>query len=377
MNKNRIVIVGTATALLLAVFAGCSGDAGEKEYNKAMKAWKKGDLVQARTLFEKATGRLSGNARKSEAYNDLGRVLWQMEEPQAAAVAFDEACTLSEAISDAWLNLALAQFHTGDLDGATKSLSLYLGEYPDSQTAISLQSLVAAKKKNWDQSSRLIAQVIQRNPSDPATQNMLALAELNRGQSSDQVIALLKSIMEADPGYTPAIYNLAVIYDQWRQDKASALHYYTAYTEKAGQSGTHMADAQKAIERLSTAPDTPEVDMAQAVKFMTEGARLHEAKKYTEAIEQFRKAIEINPGQKNAYYNMGLAYYSLQEFDEAVQSCQSAINIDPGFANARYMLALSYLQQKKWAYAEREAKALAELDAKRGEELLAYIKKSR
>ena len=41
------------------------------------------------------------------------------------------------------------------------------------------------------------------------------------------------------------------------------------------------------------------------------------------------------------------------------------------------MLALAYVQQSKWNDAEREAKTLTRLDAKRGDEMLKYIASAR
>ncbi len=378
MKNKRIWVYGAGLALVLAMFAGCGGHSGEKEYNKAIKAWNKGNLVQARTLFEKATGRMSGNAKKSMALNKLGLVLWQLNEPQAAAEAFNDACLLSDTITDARLNLAMAQFHSGDLEGAAKSLSMYLGEYPETPNAMTLSSMIAAKKRDWNQSSRIMAKVAANQPNDPAAQNALALAELNQGNGSNQAIKRLKKTIATHPDYAPALYNLAVIYDQWLRDKTTARHYYQAYLQKAGDSGSHGDAATEAVARLGgDGSATTSTDPAEAVQFMKAGARLHSQKKYTEAVEEFKKAIAVDPRQKNAYYNMGLAYYSLRKYTEAAQACRNALSIDPRFADARYMLALSYVQQRQWDNAEREGRELSKIDQKRGKDLLDHIANAR
>ncbi len=378
MKNNRIFILGTGLILILAMFVGCGGRAGDREYNKAVKAWHNGDLVQARTLFEKATGRLSGNAKKSVAFNQLGLVLWQLDEPQAAADAFNEACTLTETVTDARLNLALARFGSGDLDGAARSLNMYLGEAPDNKTALALKGLIAAKRRDWAQSARLMAQAAAGDPADPAVQNALALAELNHGQSSMQVIERLRKITVSHPDYAPALYNLGVVYDQWRRENTPALEYYQAYLETAGAETAHADTVRKAIARLSgRVSPAPAADSAAAVRYMREGARLHGAGKHAEAVDQFKLAVKADPDQKNAFYNMALAYYALQKYSQTAQACQSALNIDPRFADARYMLALSYVMQKNWNYAAREARKLAEVDATRGQELLDYIATAR
>jgi tetratricopeptide (TPR) repeat protein len=375
MKKNGILVIGAAFALVLAMFVGCGGRTGQKEYAKAVKAWEKGNLVQARTLFEKAAARLSGNAGKSSAFNKLGIVLWQLDELQAAADAFSEACALSETITDASLNLALAQFHSGDFDGATKSINMYLGENPNSSTALAVKSLIAAQNRDWVLSSRLMTEVAAGSPNDPAAQNALALTELNQGGNSARAIDRLKNVTAAFPDYAPAWFNLAVIHDQWLREKTAALDYYQAYLRQAGDSGRRVEAARQAVERLSENPDAPPAttDPALAVRHMKEGARLHGEGKFDDAVGQFRMAVEADPNQKNAYYNMALSHYSLKQYDETAQACRAALAIDPRFADARYMLALSYVQVESWDDAEREARELSALDAKRGKELLSFI----
>jgi len=368
-------MIGTGFALVLAMFVGCGGNDGEKEYEKAVKAWSKGNLVQARALFEKATARLSGNTRKAAAFNKLGQVLWQLDEPQAAAAAFDNACTLSDALTDARLNLALAQFHTGDLDGATKSVNMYLGANPDHVSARALKGFIAARQHDWPQSARLMAEVASASPNDPAAQNALALAELNQGQGSAKAITRLQKITAAYPDYPPALFNLGMIHEQWLHDHSAAIRYYKAYLQQAGNDAPHAAAARDAVARLSDPQQaqSSSTDPVAAVEFMKAGAKLHKEGKPAEAVEQFSKAVQADPGQKNAYYNMALSYYSLKQYDDAAEACQQALRIDSRFADARYMLALSHVQSKRWGDAEREAKELSAVDPKRGQELLAFI----
>ncbi len=378
MKKNRILIIGSGLLLVLAMFVGCGGRSGEKEYSKAIQAWDEGDLVQARALLEKATGRLSGNVRKSMAFNKLGLVLWQLDEPKAAAAAFDDACALSETITDARLNLAMAQFHSDDFDGALKSINMYLGENPKNKTALALKSLIAAKKRDWAQSTRIMAEAVAATPNDPAAQNALALAELNHGQGSAQVISRLKKITLADPDYAPALYNLGVIHEQWLHDKDAALQYYQAYVRKAGGSGSHAEAARNAIARLdgsgtAASSSNPE----DAVKFMKEGDRLYGEKKYAAALAQYQQAVVADPSRKDAYYRTGMASFNLSDYAKVQEACRQALSLDPSYADARYLLSYSYLQQQKWDSAEREAKELSRVDPERGSSMLKHIANAR
>jgi len=365
------------------MFAGCGGRSGEKEYSKAIDAWQDGDLVRARTHFEKAIRKMSGNEKKSEAENRLGLVLWRLGEVEAAVEAFNESCALSESLSGANLNLGIALYHAGRLDEAEVALNNVLGDNPQNEAALSMLALITAQKRDWAGASKTIAKAVNADPADPAGQNMLALAELNSTRNTDLAIARLKKLVTTYPDYAPAAYNLAAIYDYWLGQQTAAVGWYQEYLRKSGPDGSHAEAARQAIARLGdqnaagAGTTSPQTDPAAAARFMTEGAALHQQQKYAEAVEQYRKAIAADPTQKNAYYNMGLAYYALKKYPETEQACISALKVDPGFADAQYMLTLAYVQQRSWNEAEREAKILAGLDARRGDEMLKYIASAR
>lgn len=379
MKNNRILIVGAGLAVALVLLGACGGRSGEKEYSKAMKAWEKGNLVQARTLFEKSTARLSSNDRKSMAFNNLGLVLWQLDEPAAAESAFSDACTLSENITEARLNLAIAQFHTGNLNGAKMSLGMYLGENPDNETALAMQSLIAAKKRDWAGASKILSKSATADPTNPELQNALALAEAKGGQSPEQAASRLKQLVAAHPDYAPAFYNLAVISDLMLHDKAAALTYYKSYLQKAGENASHSATAKSAVARLSGKASTTVAasDPVAAQQFMKQGDNLFSEKKYAEALAQYQRAATADPSQKEAHYRQGLASFYLGDFANVQNACRHALAIDPSYADARYLITYSYVQQKKWDDAEREAKELAKVDPARGNSMLKHIADAR
>ncbi|MCF7864562.1 MAG: tetratricopeptide repeat protein [Kiritimatiellales bacterium] len=375
MKNKKLVMMSGGLCLLFALFLGCGERSGEKEYSKAMDSWRSGDLVRARTLLEKSIRKLSGNEKKSEAYNQLGIILWQLQESDASIEAFGKSCGLTDEMSGANLNLGLALFQAGRTDEAEVALNNVLGAEPGNATARATIGLIEMRKKNWSKAAQETTAAVRTQPRDPAGQNALALAELHANRNTEAAIARLKQILSANPGYAPAAYNLAVVYDQWLGNKSAAQGWYNQYIQKAGTDGSHVKAAQSAIARLAgNAPAIrPSTNPDDAARYIAEGTTLHTAKKYSEAVAQYEKAIQADPSQKNAYYNMGLSYYELKKYPDAARACQDALKLDPGFANARYMLALAYVQQRSWADAEREAKTLGKTDTARAEGLLKYI----
>jgi len=384
MKNKTLLVFGGAVCLLFAVFTGCGGRSGEKEYGKAMSLLKNGDLVRAQGQFEKAVRKLSGNEKKAEANNQLGIVLWRLDKPDQAIEKFGESCRLSEEITGANENLAVALYHADRLEESKFQFTKILNEQPSNPSARTFMGLIQMKGRNWAGASSEIATGLRADPNNPAGQNALALAELHQGGNSDSAIKRLKQLTTAYPKYAPAAYNLAVIYDQWLHNKSAALGWYRQYLEKSGGKGEYSDRAKQAIARIGRKPSsTAQATQAKpslrktAAQYIAEGSKLHAAKKYREAVAQYRQAVLIDPAAKTAHYNMGLSYYALMDYSRAAQACTAALKIDPRFADARYMLALTYTQQKNWVAAEREAKKLQQIDSARGKSLLDYISKAR
>ncbi|MDF7806641.1 tetratricopeptide repeat protein [Pontiellaceae bacterium B12219] len=387
MKKKKAILISASIMATLIMFVGCGEKSGEKEYNKAIDALNSGDLVRARTLLEKSIRKISGSAKKSTALNQLGIVLWDLGEAQAAAEAFSQSANLSEQISGANLNLGLALFQAGRSDEAEFALNNVLGEDPDNETAIAVLGLIELRKRNWTGATRELSKAANINPGNPAAQNALALAELHQSKNSQQSIKRLEQILAAFPEYAPAAYNLGAIYDQWLKNSSAAMDWYNQYLQLAGENGSHSLQAKQAITRLGgTAPTTGggssgsairKSDPLAAARYMKAGASMHAAQKYKEAVEEYRKALMEDPTLKTAYYNMGLAFYAEGNYTDAANACNSALNIDPSFSDARYMLSLSYAKLKKWNDADREASELSKTDPTRGNQMKKYISDSR
>ncbi|MDZ8117102.1 tetratricopeptide repeat protein [Pontiella agarivorans] len=385
MKIKNVIFTCTGIFAALVMFAGCGSKTGEKEYAKAMSAWENGDLVRARSLLEKSINRTSENEKKSAALNELGLVLWELGEADAAAEAFSQSVNLTETLSGANLNLGIALYHSDQLDDAEVALQNVLGAEPKNETALAILGMIELRKRNWAGATKELTKSATLNPQDPATQNALALAILHQTKDSNRAIARLKQVTAAYPDYAPALYNLASIYEWYAKNTTAAMTYYKQYLAKAGSDGSHTPAANNAIARLGGKPVTSpansntatRVNPAEAARYIAEGSRLHSQKKYDEAIAQYKKAVMADPKQKSAYYNMGLAFYAKGDFGNAATACNNAVNLDPAFSDARYMLSLAYAKQKKWNDAEREAKELVSSDPAKGEQMLKYISDAR
>jgi tetratricopeptide (TPR) repeat protein len=384
MKNKTLLLVGGGVCLLFAVFSGCGGQPGEKDYNKAMTSWKKEDLVRAQSQLKKAIRKFSDNEQKSVANNQLGIIHWNLGKHDQAIESFRESCRLGENLGGANLNLGIALYDAGQSEMAELEFNKILNEEPDNTVARFFMGLVRMQQKDWQGASREITTGLRAAPNSAAGENALALAELHLNRNTDAAVKRLKRVVATHSDYAPAVYNLAVIHEQWLRNPGAALGWYKQYLQKAGENDAQADAARQAIARLdnvdqktsNTTGETP-VQAQDATQYIANGRKLHEAEKYREAVTQYEKAIKADPSQSTAYYNLGLSQYELKQYREAAEACTSALKLNPDSVNARYMLALSYARQQKWSDAEREAKALKKIDAARGEVVLKYISDAR
>jgi tetratricopeptide (TPR) repeat protein len=384
MKRKTLLIMSGGVCLLFALFSGCGGNSGEKEYNKARSSWKANDLVRAQSQMEKAIRKMSDNEKKSIANNQLGIIRWRLGKQDQAIESFSESCRLAEEMSGANLNLGVALYHAGQWDQSKFQLTNVLIEDPDNAVARIYLGLVHMEQQDWQSASKELAEGLRARPNDAAGQNALALAELHLNRGSDAAVKRLKQLLVAYPDYAPAAYNLAMIYEQWIQEPRTALGWYQQYLQKAGEDGAQAETARQAIERLNrVGPDIPESTTAKqpdptaAARYIAEGTKLHGRKKYPEAVKEYEKAIKADPSLADAHYNLGLTYYELKQYRQGLKAFSDALELNPDYANARYMLALTYGRLDEWNNANREAKALKKVDEERGDALLKYISDAR
>ena len=380
MKNKSLVIGGSGVCLLFVLFFGCGEKSGEKEYGKALSSWKNGDLSRAQGQMEKAIRKLSDTEKKSVANNQLGLILWGLGKNQLATEKFGESCRLTEDLTGANLNHGLALYQTGQLESALFEFTKFSDAQPNNALAHTLLSLVHLKNQQWANATQELATGLQQKTEDPAAgQNALALAQLHEPNGTNKAITRLKQIIAAYPHYAPALYNLAVIYDQWLHDNTTALSWYRKYLQQAGSQARKAEQTNQAIARLTrTRPRTQQQSPAQTAKaYIAAGLNLHDAKNYAQAMAQYKKAIALEPSNKTAHYYLGLSAFALKNYSEAVRANISTLKIDPSDANARYMLTLSYAKQRKWNDAQREAKALEKIDPERGATMLNYISTAR
>ena len=361
-RKTNLSLLGLFLFLL-----GCGDPSGQKEYAKAESLARRGELVRAQGEYKKAIRKLAQNEEKAKANNQLALLLWELGKNEEAIQHFKEACRLSNRLSTANQNLAIALFQTQKEAAAELEFRQILNENPEDATALFYLGLIQMHKKK---NSAAISFFSKAQPiQHPEIQTALALATFKNTPHPGSALNQLKKVLSAFPNYLPAAYNLAVLYEQSLHQPESAKKYYTYYLNRGKKTAPKTKEVQEALARLQGSNN----GSTSAASYLAQGSRFYAAGKYREAVHQFEQALQLDPSSKTAYYNLGLSHYALKNYPSAAQAYQNALKQDPSFADARYMLALTYSQQCRWNDAKRETAILKKSDPKRASTLEKYI----
>ena len=114
MKSILHAFIGLITLLLL--FVGCGKEAGDREYQQAQKALQENDLIQARSLLEKSLRETVSIESKIQRSNQLGLILWQLNESQAATQHFQKALELGGSSLTLLFNQAVSLLDAGQLE---------------------------------------------------------------------------------------------------------------------------------------------------------------------------------------------------------------------------------------------------------------------
>lgn len=366
--------------ILLLLFVGCGNEAGEKEYRNALQSLEKNDLIRARTLLEKSLRETISITDKIERSNQLGLILWQLNEPQLAAQQFQQAIALGANSEDLLLNHAIALLNANQLEEANLLLQNLLNQHPNNPTYLALTGLLNLKNNQFPQAQQFLQQAQQKTAEHPpALLTALPLTQLTTGANPVAIRQQLQAISQTHPDYAPLHYNLAILNLHPLNDLQAAQHHLTTFLQLYTQPTPRRQKAEQLLQQIQSQlkkPDAPS-DPAQARTLTQSGTQALNSQAYSQAIDLFRQAIQLDPTQTDAHYNLSLAHYHLNNFQATINACQSALQLDETFLNARYMLALAHYRLGNLDQAQQHTQELQEQNDPRASVLLSHIETAR
>lgn len=245
--------LGAAALLLAWLIAGCGGAPGEREYRAGIAELAAGRYVRAKALLEKSIIRRPASAENARAGNLLGLIHWRLGQVEAAREAFESARRYDPARPEPVYNLAVLVYRSGDLPRALELFTEAALLDPGGTRAQEFRAALLIGQRKWPEAQRELHGALARDPRSPSILTALAMVEQGAGRPTQAVFYLMRAL-EAQPGYAPALYNLARLHRDDLRDPEQARAYYARYLE-GGASGPPADEARKYLS--AAAPETP------------------------------------------------------------------------------------------------------------------------
>lgn len=169
----------------------------------------------------------------------------------------------------------------------------------------------------------------------------LAVDEYSKG-NIDAAEKLYKEVIDKDPDFFLAKYNLANLYLE-KKDYDSSAKILTELRDKF----EYFLEADK--KNLLIVKNSL-------------GITYYSNEKYDEALEEFKKIVEINPVQHEPYFNLGLIYEKKENYKQARYYFLKAVEYKADFQEAYYHLAALSLLEDDKKEAEKFFRKVIEID---------------
>src|SRR6195952_2575704 len=138
---------------------------------RAIRSWRKGDIVKAGQWALKAT---EADGDNSKAFHVLAMALERMGHLHKALVTYERAFELDPEDPELLINLGLTAWNLKLTDGAIKMFKLYIASCPDSPLGYNNLGSVQGDMGNVDQAIETLRAALYRMPEEAMLWNSLA-----------------------------------------------------------------------------------------------------------------------------------------------------------------------------------------------------------
>ncbi|WP_332982903.1 glycoside hydrolase family 99-like domain-containing protein [Microcoleus sp. A003_D6] len=292
-----------------------SGTAEEHE-NLAKTLIEQGKVNQGIDCYRRAV-ELNPNA--GAAYHELGEILRNQEQWEAAVDAYRNAIRINPELSWSHNNLAESLVKLERWEEAVEAYRKAIELNPDFSWSHNNLGDVLLKLERWEEAVEAYSKATELNPDFSWSHNYLADA-LIKLERWDEAISAYQRSIELNPDHFWAHNNLAealVNLEGW--DEA-----VVAY-RRANEVNPNFFWSQSKL-----------------------GDVLLELERWDEAIEVYRRAAELNGDFPWTYYNMGTAFEKLERWDESIASYRCAAEIQADLPWLSQKLADALRMRSQW-----------------------------
>ena len=264
-----------------------------------------GDDAGALTVLEPLA---LAQVKSAAAHYELGLVLGNLGQPQAALAALRHAVALKPDMPDAWRAIGDHLVATGDVAGADAAYARHIKASTRDPRLLSAAS--ALVEGRIAQAEALLRAHLRQYPTDVAAIRMLAEVAARLGRNTDAE-ALLERCLELAPSFHPARHQYAIVLQ--RQNKAAA--------------ALRQLDQLEKID-----PRNPSYRNLKAVVLVKIG-------EYQESIEIYAEVLATHPDQSKLWLMYGHALSTAGRERDGIAAYRKCIQLAPRFGEAYWSLA--------------------------------------
>jgi tetratricopeptide (TPR) repeat protein len=211
---------------------------------------------------------------------------------------------------------------------------------PTCLVASDMLSVLSAQNGHIDEAIAQLQRVVEMDPNYAEAHYNLGIDFSRKGQIDDAV-AQFQQALDLNPNYAEAHYNLGVIHDEkGRVDDAiaefqAALESKPSYAEANNNLGIALGEKGHFEAAIAQFEKALEANPKYAEAHNNLGNIFFQDRRLNEAINQYQKALEVDPTYAEAHNNLGLALFQKRRVDEAVTEFQEAVRLKPDFTAAQ------------------------------------------
>ena len=355
-----------------ALLSGC-GPPGARALLQGKKLLEQGESQPAIEKLKLATVLLGST--NAQAFNYLALAYHQAGQSAEAEKAYRRALFLNPNLAEARYNLGCLFLGENRLEQAKTEFTVYTLRRPNAPEGWVKLGTAQCRSRETGAAEKSFGEALRLNPQNPEALTGVGLARLKRDRPTDAA-QFFERALKAQPDYRPALLNLAIVAQQYLNDRQLAVQKYREYL--ALKPLPEDADSVRSIVRqleLEMKPP-PRAPVPGLPPQSTSGAAPGPGKPQwlsrsasandplgggTTALDQVAGALPQTNAGRYAYksparpaagnrsaaersYAQGQQAQQAQRLPEALQAYQQAIQRDPSFYDAYYNLALATSQ---------------------------------
>ena len=305
----------------------------EQLLQKAKSLQKKGDVTEAKTLYEQVLQAFPKNFRAKQGLEDLRKLNFKNITKNPPQEVIQKLVKL---------------FNQNQFLTVYEEAKSLLTQYPNAFFLWNILGVSAAQNRMLDEALIAFNKSKFLEPNYVETYNNIGNVLREKNMLEESIKAYKKAI-SLKPDYADAYSNLSATFiNQGKLDDAleackKAILYKPNSEIAYNNMGGILKDQIKFKEAVQAYKKAILLKPDYADAYSNMGVALKNLGKLDDALEAYKKSISLKPNSASYHNNMGSTLQDLGKLNEAIKAYKKAISLKPDFANAHKNLSFAYL----------------------------------